>query len=123
MARLSLFMRSLKHAAVIGFVGFAAFASDHVVAASKGTTEQEGYEWAKKMGIVDPRRCSGATSEFSRGCRNWALEQALKVDPTTNVLPSLSGAATGPDFYGNSNYSPPRFNSSQVPVFRRPWGE
>ena len=94
-----------------------------VSAASQGTTEEAGYDWAKKMGIVDPRRCSGPTEDFKRGCRNWAVAQALNFDPKTNVLPSTGGGATGPDFYGNSTYSPPRYNSSQIPVFRRPWGE
>jgi len=111
--------RSLKSAFVMGVV---ALVPSLVSAASQGTTEQAGYEWAKKMGIVDPGRCKGPTDEFAQGCRNWAIQQALNVDTKTNILPP-SGISTGPNFYGNSAYSPPRYNSSQIPVFRRPWGE
>lgn len=92
-------------------------------AVAQESTEQGGYEWAKRMGIVDPARCGGPSPEFIQGCRRWAMERGLKA----GSMPfSTFGSGTlnaGPDFYDNPHYSPPRSNPSSVSVFRRPWGE
>lgn len=83
---------------------------------AQASTEQEGYDWAKRVGIVDPRRCGGTSSEFVQGCRTFAGEQALK-----GSLP-MSGFGAGPDVYGNQSYSPPRSNPTSIPLFKRPRG-
>lgn len=43
-------------------------------------THEDGYAWAQRGNLDNPRECKGYTTEFARGCRD-AIEDYRQLQP------------------------------------------
>lgn len=44
-------------------------------------TQQEGYEWAQRAVLLDPRACEGYAPEFVRGCKESVRDYEQSKSP------------------------------------------
>ncbi|MES0872429.1 hypothetical protein [Sinimarinibacterium thermocellulolyticum] len=49
------------------------------------STHTDGYEWAQRGRLTDPRYCEGYTESFARGCRN-GIEDLRQLRPSSEGL-------------------------------------
>lgn len=44
-------------------------------------TQQDGYEWAQRAVLLDPRACEGYAPEFVRGCKESVRDYSQSKSP------------------------------------------
>lgn len=44
-------------------------------------TQQEGYEWAQRAVLLDPKACEGYAPEFVRGCKESVRDYGQSKSP------------------------------------------
>lgn len=49
------------------------------------TTHTDGYEWAQRGNLSDPRSCEGYPEAFVRGCRN-GVEDLQQLHPSSKGI-------------------------------------
>ncbi|SFF37331.1 hypothetical protein SAMN04488120_10334 [Fontimonas thermophila] len=49
------------------------------------STHTDGYEWAQRGRLSDPRACAGYTEDFERGCRD-GIEDLQQLQPASRGI-------------------------------------
>ena len=77
-------------------------------ASAQGTSREAGYSWAKRLNIVDVKRCGGPTQAFVDGCRAYAKQLAQRQSFMPVGAYSTGMVGNRPNFYSEPVWSPVR---------------
>jgi hypothetical protein len=87
---------------------FLLLASLNQGASAQGTSRDAGYSWAKRLNIVDAKRCGGPTQAFVDGCQAYARQLAQRESFMPIGAYSSGMVGNRPHFYTEPVYGPIR---------------
>ena len=77
-------------------------------ASAQGGSREAGFAFAKRLNIVDVKRCGGPTQAFVDGCRAYARQLAASQKFMPIGAYSSGMVGNRPDFYSEPVWSPVR---------------